>query len=147
MEATKEILNDALVKIFNQILFSEEKYLHSHTTGGVTLRGVHILEAISTLQKQGDASMGNIAEKLNITAGTLTTLLKNLEKQGYITKKQSATDKRKYYISLTAEAKKVLKVHDQYHKKMIDTITINLSNKETASLVDLLGKIKYYFSE
>lgn len=146
MDATKEILSDALVKIFNQILFNEERYLHSHIPSNVTLRGVHVLEAINDLTKQGDASMGNIADKLNITAGTLTTLLKNLEKQGYTTKKQSSSDKRKYYITLTPAAKKVLKVHENYHKNMVDIITSNLSTKEAASLVDLLGKIKYYFS-
>lgn len=147
MQFTKEMLNEILVKIFNQILFNEERYLSKNLEDKITLRSVHILEAISELEADKLSSMGNIAEKLNITAGTLTTLLKKLENDDFIVRKQSTTDKRKYFINLTNKGKKVVKIHDKYHAKMIDTVTNNLSIKEESDLVDLLSKIKYYFTD
>ncbi len=147
MQFTKEMLNEILVKIFNQILFNEERYLSKNLEDKITLRSVHILEAISELEADNLSSMGNIAEKLNITAGTLTTLLKKLENDDFIVRKQSTTDKRKYFINLTNKGKKVVKIHDKYHAKMIDTVTNNLSIKEESDLVDLLSKIKYYFTD
>lgn len=147
MGITKEMLNQVLVKIFNTILFNEETYVKEHLGDKITLRNMHVLDAVYVANEEGNSSMSNISNKLGITAGTLTIALKRLEKDGYITKTQSTKDKRVYNIKLTSEGVKILKVHSSYHKKMIDTITSNLSIKEEANLIDLLSKIKYYFTK
>ena len=72
--------------------------------------------------------------------------LKKLEDKGYVVKKKAKEDKRKFYITLTKKAEKVINVHKEYHENMIDMITRNLSKKEEEGLVDLLSKIKYFFS-
>lgn len=146
MQQTREMLNQFLVKIFNKIMFNEEAWINAKLGSKITIRNVHILEAINTAISENNSSMGNIANKLCITAGTLTVALKKLETQGYIKRKQNKEDKRVYNISLTSAAKKVLALHDQYHNNLIDTVTSNLSIKEEANLVDLLSKIKYYFT-
>ncbi len=145
MDFTKEILNEILVKLFNAVLFNEEDFIKSNLNEKITLRGVHAIEAIDKANKNKDASMKNIASILGVTAGTLTTLLKKLETKGYITKKQSKEDKRKYFIQITRKGEKVLNVHKEYHENMIDMITRNLSPKEINQLIDLMSKVKYYF--
>ena len=147
MENTKEMLNDILVKIFNQIMFNEETSLQQKIGNKITIRNVHIIEAIYNAEKQNQANISNIAKNLNITTGTLTVALNKLEKQGYIIKKQSATDKRVFYVALTNAGKKINNAHIQYHKEMIDLIISNLSTKEAANLIDLLSKLKYYFTK
>lgn len=147
MEQTKEMLSDVLVKIFNQILFSEETTLLAKTDGKLTLRSIHIIEAISSAEQENKANISSIAKLLNITTGTLTVALNKLEKQGYITRTQSKLDKRVFFITLTKEGKKINKIHNDYHKEMINFIVNNLSIKEEADLVDLLSKLKYYFTK
>ncbi len=145
MDTTKEMLNQTLVKIFNQILFNEEEYLKKNLTSNITVRSVHILEAINTAAENGEPGSKKVASILGITPGTLSVALKKLINQGYVTKKQSKTDKRIYNIALTPSGKNVCKVHAEYHQAMIDIVTRNLSAKEEAALVDLLSKIKYFF--
>ena len=144
METTKEVLNQVLVKIFNKIIFNEENYLLKEVGSKITINGVHILQAIEEAGEQ--PSMKNIAETLNITAGTLSVGLKRLIEGGYVTKTQSAADKRIYLLALTPTGKKVCKIHSKYHQELIDTITRNLSTKEEAALVDLISKVKYFVS-
>lgn len=144
MDTTKEILNQVLIKMFNKILFNEESYLAKELGSKITINGVHILQAI---EEAGDQpNMKNIAETLNITAGTLSVGLKRLIDGGYVTKTQSNLDKRIYLLSLTPAGKKVCKTHSKYHQEIIDTITRNLSIKEEAALVDLISKVKYLVS-
>lgn len=147
MEQTKEMLNDVLVKIFNQIMFSEEANLQEKTNGKITIRNMHILEAIANAEQENKANITSIAKTLNITTGTLTVALNKLEKQGYIIKKQSDKDKRIFYVALTKEGKRINKIHNDYHKDMVNFIVNNLSTKEEANLVDLLSKVKYYFTK
>ena len=147
MEQTKEMLNDILVKIFNQIMFSEEATLQEKSKGKITIRNIHILEAIAGAEQENKTNITSIAKALNITTGTLTVALNKLEKQGYIVRKQSVHDKRVFYITLSKEGKRINKIHTDYHKEMVNFIVKNLSTKEEANLVDLLSKVKYYFTK
>lgn len=146
MEQAKEMLNDVLVKIFNQIMFSEEATLQEKTNGKITIRNIHILEAIANAELENKTNITSIAKTLNITTGTLTVALNKLQKQGYIIKKQSDKDKRIFYVALTKEGKRINKIHADYHKDMVNFIVNNLSTKEEANLIDLLSKVKYYFT-
>ncbi len=147
MDFTSQMLNEVLVKLFNSILFNEEEYLKKNLKdNNITLRGVHILEAVQKCKQNENNTMGKISKDIGVTAGTFTTLLKNLELNGYIIRNRSEDDKRKTFINITSKAKDVLKVHSQYHAKMINMITTNLSKKEEMALIDLLSKIKYFFT-
>ena len=146
MDFTKQMLNEILVKLFNAVLFSEEDFLKKNINEKITLKSVHVLEAIKKAEgKDNNVSMSQIASLLGITAGTLTKKKKKLEDKGYIVKRHSKDDKRKTFVVLTKKAEKVIDVHNSYHENMIDMITRNLSPKEEQSLVDLLSKIKYFF--
>lgn len=145
MDSSKEILNDALVGLFNQVLLKEESYMKSKMTSALTLNNVHILEAVNSFENC--CTMSELAGKLRVTVSTLSTNIKKLIDNNYLLKRQSKADKRVFYVKLTQKGNKILKIHEEYHKKMIDLIATNLSNKETADLIDLLSKIKYFFSE
>ncbi len=145
MDSSKEILNDALVGLFNQVLLKEESYMKSKMTSSLTLNNVHILEAVNSFENC--CTMSELAGKLRVTVSTLSTNIKKLIDNNYLLKRQSKADKRVFYVKLTQKGNKILKIHEEYHKKMIDLIATNLSNKETADLIDLLSKIKYFFSE
>jgi DNA-binding MarR family transcriptional regulator len=45
--------------------------------------------------------VGELGKKLHLDAGTLTPLLKNLEKNGYVTRQRSKADERVTQIKLT----------------------------------------------
>lgn len=53
------------------------------------------------LWEQESVTVGQLGNTLHLDAGTLTPLLKNLEKEGFITRKRSKEDERVTIISIT----------------------------------------------
>jgi DNA-binding MarR family transcriptional regulator len=58
---------------------------------------------LMVLWEQESMNVGQLGEILRLDAGTLTPLLKRLEKAGYVTRERSKEDERITIISLTKE--------------------------------------------
>lgn len=59
------------------------------------------------LWEKESVSVGQLGETLYLDAGTLTPLLKRLEKAGYVTRERSKEDERITVISITREGDKL----------------------------------------
>ena len=59
------------------------------------------------LWEKESVSVGQLGETLYLDAGTLTPLLKRLEKAGYVTRERSKEDERITVISVTREGEKL----------------------------------------
>ena len=53
------------------------------------------------LWEKEKVTVGELGRELHLDAGTLTPLLKNLEKEGYVVRERSKEDERVTYISIT----------------------------------------------
>jgi MarR family transcriptional regulator, organic hydroperoxide resistance regulator len=53
------------------------------------------------LWERGETSVSGLGERLSLDSGTLTPLLKRMEKQGFVVRQRSANDERQVNISLT----------------------------------------------
>ena len=87
-------------------------------------------------------NVGKLGEILYLDAGTLTPLLKRLEKAGYVTRQQSKDDERVTIISITSEGEKL--------KKKCKDIPLKLSSKGSAiddSEAKELYRLLYKFLE
>jgi len=136
----KGIINELLVDVFNNILRIEQQHMRQQ---GVTLsmNEIHVLEAI---QKSEDAIMSNIAKRLHITVGTLTTSINRLVDKGYCERYRTDEDKRKVFIRLTRQGKQVLKIHEKFHDEMIDAVIEDMHLEDNAVLIDSLEKLTDY---
>lgn len=143
MSEAKRMVNELLVDIFNRILAIEAEELKE---GGVkvSMNEVHVLEAIS-LSKE--PSMSNIAKKLGITISSATTAINVLVRKGYVSRQFPENDRRKVLITLEEPAKAVLKVHERYHRKMVDSIFSDLGVGEDEVLLSSLRKVSDYFQK
>lgn len=56
------------------------------------------------LWEKESVTVGQLGEALRLDAGTLTPLLKRLEKEGYVTRKRSTEDERITIVSITEKA-------------------------------------------
>ncbi len=146
MENTKDLLNLVLSDVFNRIMFTEEKELLEKLGNDVTIRDVHVIEAISRNVYLGNSASNIVAKTLKITAGTLTTAVKRLELKGYVTRIPDEKDKRINNLFLTPKGEKINKAHREFHLKMVNTITSNLSEKEEKQLIDLVSKVISFFN-
>ncbi len=98
-----------------------------------------VLEALNT---KGDLSIGQVKTLVLSTDGTLPVITGNLEKLGYISRKQDTHDKRKYILSLTDKGKKVIaQVYPENNKMLTEQLSA-FSEEEKDILIKLIRKYR-----
>ncbi len=91
------------------------------------------------LWEKENVNVGQLGEILHLDAGTLTPLLKRLEKEGYVTRKRSAEDERITLVSITKKGNE-LKEKCKDIPAMLSGCGTPLTEKEAKELYRLLYK-------
>ncbi len=95
------------------------------------------LETIGLIARHTTILPTELASLTRITTQSMSQILKKIEGQGIITRTPSEEDRRKVYVSLTSQGKKLVK-DAQYHKDQYlhELIDQTLTSKEK----DILAK-------
>ena len=133
---TYATLNDALVKLFRDVMDLEEQAIITQEFQDITNNDMHVIQAIG---------MSMIAKELSVTVGTLTIAMNSLVKKGYVTRERGKEDRRVVYISLSEKGRHAYEHHKQFHHDMIEAILQDLTPDETESLVKALAKLNLWF--
>ena len=139
---TYATLNDALVKLFRDVMDLEEKAIITDEFQDITNNDMHVIQAIGIGEPK---NMSAIAKELSVTVGTLTIAMNSLVKKGYVTRERGKEDRRVVYISLSDKGRNAYQHHKKFHHDMIDAILQNLTADETESLVSALAKLNLWF--
>ena len=91
------------------------------------------------LWKEKSLNVKALGEKVRLDSGTLTPLLKKLEKKGFITRNRDKEDERNVIISLTEEGDKLKDKALDIPYKMGKCVP--LSSEEVKTLYDILYKL------
>lgn len=143
MVSPKEVINELLVDVFNHILSIEAEVLRNRGVK-LSMTEVHVLEAIKNTK---DPTMGNVANKLRITMGTLTTSINVLVRKDYVERYRDENDRRKVYLELKEPAEEVLKIHDEFHDEMVSSLLKDLDLEKDKILLKSLENISNYFKQ
>ena len=141
---TEYVLNKLLVQLFNDILQIEKNAMNNTEFKDLSITEIHTIEAIG---KEGNRTMGEIANDLRITVGTLTTAINRLIKKGYVERKRIEEDRRVVVVYLTESGKKVFDEHTLFHKEMIDEVAKNFEDYELKVLTKALCKVSEFFED
>lgn len=144
MERHGNVVNELLVKIFNEILQIEEKTLRSGHFSDLSVREMHTIE---TIGRKDQRMMSEVAQDLGITVGTLTTSINRLIKKGYVDRKRIEEDRRVVLVELTKKGKVAHRLHDRFHNEMVKTMMDGLSEDEKEVLINSLEKLNIYFKD
>ena len=137
-------INNLLVSLFNSVLDTEAKAIITKEYSDISENDMHIIEAVGI---DSPKKVSEIAKSLNVTPGTMTVNIDNLEKKGYVTRTRSEDDKRVVFISLTERGRKAFFHHRDFHKKMIKSAVANLTDDERDALMRCLTKLNNFFAE
>ena len=140
----KQIVNDILVDIFNDILKVEHKAIDAFAPTPLTMSEMLIIEAVG---KMTDLQMSEIARKLRVTLPTLTVSVDRLEEKGYIQRRRSDQDRRRVTIVLTPKGQKAFDDHAAFHAQMVDALFDNLGIDKMPVLMDSFSKLRDFFKE
>ena len=91
------------------------------------------------LWENGSCNVKELGEKLYLDSGTLTPLLKGLEKKGYVARKREARDQRYLAVELTPLGKKLKEQAIAVPKEMAKCVLLN--QEESLQLYNLIYKL------
>lgn len=142
MQELHKLLNETLVTLFNRIVKLEGKALRYDEFKDLSVTEIHTIEAIGLRDTK---TMSEVAAKLEITVGTLTTAINKLVKKGYVNRERNEVDRRVVSIRLTKKGQLVYRLHEKYHAQMIHNVVQMMSEEEEQIFIKGIERLNEYF--
>jgi DNA-binding MarR family transcriptional regulator len=106
------------------------------------------LNALAVIEGEGEPMLtGEVAARMHITSGTVTSLLDNLERKQYVIRSADADDRRRVLIDITPTAQavldEVLPAIQQLSRRIFEGIGV----QRQQALVDILEEIRVAVDE
>lgn len=136
-------IDHVLVHLFNDILRIEENALWNSGVRELSMREIHILQAVEEARAQN--TMSAVAAQLHVTVGSLTVAVNTLARKGYLTRQRSAEDKRRIHLLLTPKAEEVNRLHEAFHHQMTDAVMQAIPSEQLDLLCATLDNVTTYF--
>jgi MarR family 2-MHQ and catechol resistance regulon transcriptional repressor len=105
---------------------------------GLTQPQFGVLEMLGHL---GPLTIGDIGKRMLVTAGCITVILDNLEKEGLVERVRSGEDRRVINVQLTTTGQATFKRIFRRHAKRVTELASVLTEEEQAQLSDLLKRL------
>ncbi len=141
---TLDTVNKLFVEVFKDIVKIEHNALRAAGFEDITTTEAHTVEAIKLY---GDKTMSAVADKLDITVGTLTVSVANLVKKGYVIRSRDVRDRRRVILSPTQKGEALLAAHGKFHREMVKSAVLELSENEAEIFKNSLTKLSRFFTE
>ncbi len=136
--------NDVLLDIFDGILITEEKALRTGSFSDLTIAELHTLESIGLYDTK---TMSETAAALGVTTGTLTVAVDRLVRKGYVTRERDMGDRRIVRVKLTRKGKLAYRIHNKFHRLLVERITDGLDEERRDILLGMLENISGFIRE
>ena len=94
------------------------------------------------LHEENGQTVGMLGKRLTLDFGTLSPLLKDLEKSGYVTRQVDPEDRRSFRIALTLRGKRAFERVAAEHERWVVDLFEDLTVKQKTLLADLLMSLK-----
>lgn len=146
-ERQAEKLNYFFVETFNKILTWEDRALSAAGIENLSVKELHIIEAVARLQQSENHTMSQIAQAIEISIGALTTAVNTLVKKGYLIRKGREGDRRIVLVELTEAGQQANEKHAAFHAKMITQVGQVLNEAELETLTLSLDQLSSFFQQ
>ena len=144
MEGRTEVINQVLVHLFNELLRLEENTLRQEGVKGLSIREVHIIEAVCGAGEDSN-HMSALAAQLRVTVGSLTVAVDTLVRKGYLERRRMDSDRRRMHILPTEAAWTVENVHRAYHRRMTEAVREAVPEEQMDVFIQGLTAVNDYF--
>lgn len=146
-ESQHEALNHFFVHVFNQILACEEQALGRVGARDLSVKELHVLEAVDDLAAEDRNTMTQIADALSIRVSSLTTAVNTLVRKGYLERGGEPGDRRVIRVRLTPKGEEANRLHTQFHAKMVEEAASELEEGELDTLLRSLRQLERFFHD
>jgi DNA-binding MarR family transcriptional regulator len=137
MKKEKRTFKSVMIKFQHDIAKNDIQILYKFKDiSKLSLNSVLYLDIIEG--KNGEYTASTLADTLHIAKPSVTQKLNELEKNGYICKKQDEHDKRIYYLFRTSKNDEVSKAFEKSDLDLERALLINYSNEEVEKFYDMI---------
>ena len=120
-------INESLIRIYNGILWIEEKKLRESTFNDLTIKEMHAIDAISMYDHQ---TSSQVAKKLHLSPGTMTATANRLIAKGYAERFHDEEDRRIIRLGLTHKGRVLYRAHRAFHNMMLKSFLKDMDENE-----------------
>lgn len=141
-------LNDLLVSTFHSIERYEERSLRAFDGLDLSVNEAHVIDAVGHAAndyRQG-ITVTSVAEALDVRVPTATAAVNRLVSKGLLVKERSASDGRSINVRLTAAGRRAFRLHELFHRRMVDAVAGDLTASERTALAQGIRKLKAFFN-
>lgn len=131
----------SMSRVINTLRRENNKLILKHN---LTLGQFAVMEA---LYSKGRLSTGEVMEKILSTSGNIPVIVKNLEKDGFITRKQDESDKRRFILDLTDKGKDLMDEIVPEDLKFMDELISLWDDEDKKELIILMNKFRRKYEE
>ena len=101
------------------------------------------LNALAVIEGEGQPVLtGEVATRMHITSGTVTSLLDNLERKGYIVRSGDEEDRRRVLVDITPAAQAVLDEALPAVQQVVRHIMDGLGVQRQQGLLEVLDEVR-----
>ena len=143
MDVSAARMNEMLTAAYRSIIKVEELMLSDLSDGKLTISEMHMLESVGK-RRGHSVTITELAQDLEITLPSVTSMVKRLEHKGYITKDRSSEDGRRVHVVLTQSGLRAEIAHRYFRRKIIRELTAELNVEEKAAILTGLEKMNTF---
>ena len=143
MEVSAQRMNEMLTAAYRSIIKVEDQMVFDLSDGKLTISEMHMLESIGK-RRGHSVTITEIAQDLEITLPSVTSMVKRLERKGYITKDRSSEDGRRVHVVLTRAGLRAEIAHRYIRRRIIRELTAELNVDEKAAILTGLEKMNAF---
>ena len=139
---------DTDVKEFGELLSVMIRSFAAFERSEIFCSGVTMSQCSTILGigKNGTMTMHALSEWMSLATSTMTRIVDNLVRDGYIARTQDPQDRRVVQVSLTEEGEKlfeaIMQIYHGYHRKIVENIPAGELHQVVESLTMLIEAIK-----
>lgn len=100
------------------------------------------LRALVFINNNGEITMTDLCEKLNIEKGSLTTMVDDLTKKGYLTRTRDSRDRRKYILNLTTSGEEIAKDFLEALGNRLESRFLELNEEDRNKFMDSIKNLE-----
>ena len=139
-----DILNDYFLHSALHLTTLEEQCLRKICAKDLSIRELHVIEAVATLQASEKNTMAEIAKYLHLSPASLTTAVNVLVKKEYLERQYSPYDRRVIYVHMTGKGQEANDCYLEFERRMIRTVTSDVDEETADRLIEILGRLSDY---
>ncbi len=139
-----DILNDYFLHSALHMVSLEEQCLRKVCADDLSVRELHVIEAVSVLQSQHRNTMAETAKYLHISPASLTTAVNTLVRKEYLVRDYSPADRRVIFVETTEKGAEANRKYLDFVRDMIWYISRDIDEQTSDTMIEALMKLSEY---